>query len=330
MMRQPGPATALVRDPATFTRHDTGGHPESPGRIVAIERALAAHGLLEGRPLPTYTPASDEAILRVHSPKLLARLEAITAAGGSWIDGDTYAGPDSLATARAAAGAAIAAVDTVLDGVAPRAFALGRPPGHHATPDRAMGFCLLNSVAIAAEHALARGRSRIAILDWDVHHGNGTQDAFYGRDDVFFCSLHEWPLYPGTGGAGETGVGGGRGMTRNVPLPAGTGDAGYLHALDTIAIPAIEAYAPDFLIVSAGFDAHWRDPLARMQVTTEGFAAFAARAAALAARCCGGTLVAVLEGGYDRDALGASVAATIAAFDNQPSRLRDPDSESVA
>jgi len=321
--------TAIVRDPAVFTGHDTGDHVESPGRIVAIERALAANGLLDDRPLPSYAPASDEAILRVHTPGLLARLETLTAQGGGWIDGDTIVTPDSLATARASAGAAIAAVDAVLDGVAPRAFALGRPPGHHATPDRAMGFCLLNSIAIAAEHAIARGHSRIAILDWDVHHGNGTQDAFYGRSDVFFCSLHESPLYPGTGDARETGVGPGSGTTLNLPLPAGTGDAGYLHVLDTIALPAIEAFGPDLLLISAGFDAHWRDPLARMQVTTDGFATFASRASALAVRWCGGNLVAVLEGGYDPDALAASVAATIAAFDNDPHRTHDTGYESV-
>ncbi|MGC4193234.1 MAG: histone deacetylase [Thermomicrobiales bacterium] len=322
-------ATAVVRDPQTFVGHDTGDHPESPGRIIAIERTLAASGLLHDRPLPAYSPASDEAILRVHTPSLLARLEALTAQGGGWIDGDTVVGPDSLATTRAAAGAAIAAVDAVLDGIAPRAFVLGRPPGHHATPNGSMGFCLLNSMAIAAGHAIARGRERIAILDWDVHHGNGTQDTFYGRRDVLFCSLHEWPLYPGTGSATETGAGAGEGTTVNVPLPAGSGDPEYLDALDSIALPAIEAFTPDLLLVSAGFDAHWRDPLARMQVTTEGFAAFAARAVNLAERCCHGNLVAVLEGGYDRDALGASVAATIAAFDNHPVRTSGTGHESI-
>ncbi|MGC4107592.1 MAG: histone deacetylase, partial [Thermomicrobiales bacterium] len=287
--------TALVHDPRAFTRHDTGDHVEAPRRIPAIDRALHARGLLAERPLLPYALATDEQILRVHTPELLAHLTQLACSGGAWIDSDTYVGPDSLDTARAAAGAAIAAVDSVLDGEVLRAFALGRPPGHHATPNRAMGFCLLNSIAIAAEHAIARGRTRIAILDWDVHHGNGTQDAFYGRSDVFFCSLHEWPLYPGTGNARETGIGDGRGTTMNVPLPAGTGDAGYLTALDTVVLPAIEAFAPDLLLVSAGFDAHWRDPLARMQVTTAGFAAFVSRAVALAERCCNGNLVAVLE-----------------------------------
>ncbi|MGB3328195.1 MAG: histone deacetylase [Thermomicrobiales bacterium] len=314
----PTPVTALVRDPRTFLAHDTGDHPESPGRIIAIEQALVAQGLLANRPLPAYRPATDEQILRVHVPELIAQLETLARRGGGWPDINTFVGPDSVTTARAAAGAAIAAVDTVLDGVAPRAFSLARPPGHHATPTEAMGFCLFNSVAIAATHAQARGRKRIAILDWDVHHGNGTQDAFYGRSDVFFCSLHEWPLYPGTGSAAETGIGEGTGTTLNIPLPSGTGDDGYLHALDTVALPAIEAFAPDLLLVSAGFDAHRRDPLATMRVTTEGFAAFASRARALADRCCGGDLVVILEGGYDRDALGASVAATIAALDTVP------------
>ena len=314
-------STALVHDPGAFVAHDTGDHPESPGRILAIDGALRAGGLLDGRPRLAWRPASDEAILRVHSPEHLQRLEYLTARGGGWIDGDTFLGTDSLATARASAGAAIAAVDAVLDGTAPRAFALGRPPGHHATPTRAMGFCLLNTIAIAAEHALWRGLERVAILDWDVHHGNGTQDVFYGRSDVFFCSLHESPLYPWTGSAAETGTGEGLGATLNIPLPAGTGDAGYLDALDTRALPAIEAFRPDLLLVSAGYDAHQRDPLARMRVSTAGFAALALRANALARRICGGNLVAVLEGGYDHDALGASVAATITAFDSDPDPL---------
>lgn len=321
--------TALVRDPNTFVGHDTGDHPESPARIIAVEQALAARDLLTGRSLPSYRPATDEEILRVHTPELLGQLKSLTLRGGGWTDINTVVGPDSLATARAAAGAAIAAVNTVLDGIAPRAFSLARPPGHHATPNEAMGFCLFNSVAIAAAHAIARGRRRIAILDWDVHHGNGTQDAFYRRGDVFFCSLHESPLYPGTGSAMETGIGDGKGTTLNVPLSAGTSDAGYLDALDTIALPAIEAFGPDLLLVSAGFDAHVRDPLANMRVTTDGFAAFALRAKALAERCCGGDLVGILEGGYDRDALGASVAATVVALDTLSVHPPGTESESI-
>lgn len=309
--------TALLRDPQAFMHHDTGNHAECPARIAAIEIALAEHGLLEERSLPAFAPATDDAIHRVHTPEHLAYLTAITAQGGRWIDSDTMVGPDSVDTAQMAAGAAIAAIDIVLAGQAPRAFALGRPPGHHATANRAMGFCLLNSVAIAAEHAIAQGRKRIAILDWDVHHGNGTQEIFYGRSDVFYCSLHESPLYPGTGTARETGTGEGTGTTLNIPLRSGSDDTDYIAALDSLAIPAIETFEPDLILVSAGFDAHLRDPLATMRVTTAGFGEIAARIRTLADRRCHGDLVAVLEGGYDQSALGASVVATIAAFDEE-------------
>ena len=267
-------------------------------------------------------PAPDEAITRVHHPAYLAAIVAGAEAGGGHLDPDTIVRPDSVDVARLAAGAAIAAVDAVLHGegssnghAVDRAFVLARPPGHHATPDGGMGFCLFNTVAIAAEHALAQGVDRIAIVDWDVHHGNGTQDTFYDDPRVLFCSLHQWPWYPGTGTASERGIGRGARFTVNVPLPAGSDDAVYLTSFNNLIVPHIEAFRPQLVLVSAGFDAHVDDPLGLMRVTEHGFAALAAACLALALEHAEGRLVAILEGGYDPTALGRSVASVVATFD---------------
>ena len=217
--------------------------------------------------------------------------------------------------ARLAAGASVAAVDAVMDGPARRAFVVARPPGHHATPLRSMGFCLLNSVAIAAAHAVHRGLTRVAILDWDVHHGNGTQDAFYERSDVLYVSLHRAPFYPGTGASTETGKGAGKGFTLNIPLLVGTGDATWLHQMEGVVVPAIDAFRPELLLVSAGYDAHVDDPLGGMTVAEAGFEEMTRVAIGLANRWCGGRLVMVLEGGYDPPALGRCVADAIELLD---------------
>lgn len=288
--------------------------------MLAIDAELERQGLLPGRPVVPFMPAPDEAITRVHAPAYLAAIVAGAEAGGGHLDPDTIVRPDSVAVIRLAAGAAIAAVDAVLrdpssDHAVDRAFVLARPPGHHATPDGGMGFCLFNTVAIAAEHALAQGVDRIAIVDWDVHHGNGTQDTFYEDPRVLFCSLHQWPWYPGTGAASERGSGHGAGFTVNVPLPAGSDDAVYLTALNNVIVPHIEAFRPQLVLVSAGFDAHADDPLGLMRVTEQGFAALAAACLALAQEHAEGRVVAVLEGGYDPAALGRSVASVVAAFD---------------
>jgi acetoin utilization deacetylase AcuC-like enzyme len=310
----PADLTALVRDDA-FAGHDTGQHPEHPRRYRAIIDALDAAGMLaQCRDLP-HEPASDEAILRVHTADHLRRLDAIAAAGGGWIDADTMVAPDSLDAARLAAGAAIAATDAVLDGDRRRAFALGRPPGHHATAGEAMGFCLLNSVAIAAAHARTRGVERVAVIDWDVHHGNGTQDIFYRDADVWYASIHQSPLYPGTGFANETGVGPGEGATRNRPLPPRTGDAEWLAAFDNDIAPFIEESRPDLILLSAGYDAHRDDPIGGCRVTDAGFGALVARTRDLADRLCDGRLAVVLEGGYDPGALGRCVVATVQTLD---------------
>jgi acetoin utilization deacetylase AcuC-like enzyme len=311
----PSELTAIVRDDA-FAGHDTGMHPENPGRYRAILAALGDAGMLdEGRDLP-HEPAGDEAILRVHTADHLELLRVITERGGGWVDADTMVASDSLDAARRAAGAAIAAVDAVLDGRRRHAFALGRPPGHHATPNQAMGFCLLNSIAIAAAHARHRGVARVAIVDWDVHHGNGTQDIFYKDGDVRYASIHQSPLYPGTGFPNETGSGAGAGATRNCPLPPGTGDAEWLEAFDSRIAPFIEEGRPDLILLSAGYDAHRDDPIGGCHVTDDGFAALVARTRDLAGRLCDGRLAIVLEGGYDPDALGRCVIRTVCALDS--------------
>ncbi len=282
--------------------------------MAAIEAEVGARGLLSHRPEAAFTHAPPEAITRIHDPLLIANLEASRGNTG-WIGADTMVGPESFDVARLAAGAAIAAIDAVIEGPSRQAFVVARPPGHHATPSRSMGFCLLNSVAIAAAHALHRGLRRVAILDWDVHHGNGTQDAFYERDDVLFVSLHRAPFYPGTGASFERGAGAGTGFTLNIPLLAGSGDTTYLHQIRSVVVPAIDAFAPDLLLVSAGYDAHVHDPLGGMNVSEAGFKAFNRVAIELADRLCDGRLVLVLEGGYDPPALARCVADAIELLD---------------
>ena len=311
---------ALFRSPR-FRQHDTGGHPENAGRLVAIDGALERGDLLSGRPEISFHAASDEALTRVHDPRYVAGVRQLAASGGGWLDADTIVGPDSVEIAALAAGAGIAAVDAALDGRAGRGFVLARPPGHHASPLRGMGFCIFNTIAIAAAHALDRGVERILVVDWDVHHGNGTQDAFYDRDDLLFVSVHQWPLYPGTGAATERGAGRGEGYTINVPLAAGADDAAYAAVCDQIIVPAGNEFQPQLVLISAGFDAHADDPLGGMRLTARGFAELARRVVALAERHADGRVVAVLEGGYDPPALAASVVATLAVLDGEDASL---------
>jgi acetoin utilization deacetylase AcuC-like enzyme len=308
--------TAILRSTA-FLQHDTGDHPERASRIIAIDCELERRHLIAARPTVMASPASDEAILRVHSQELLDGLRKVAAAGGAWIDGDTVVRRDSLDVARLAAGAAVNAVEAIRAKQIDRAFLIARPPGHHATPTRAMGFCLLNTVAIAAAHALDTGSKRIAILDWDVHHGNGTQDIFYGRSDVLYLSLHQSPLFPGTGVAAETGTGEGEGFTLNIPLEAGATDDSYLRHLRDTVIPAIDEYGPDFLILSAGYDAHVEDPIGGMAVTDAGFQQMMREIVPVANRN-GGALLAVLEGGYNSQALARCVGDAIEILDEIP------------
>src|SRR5919107_6446312 len=228
--------TALFRSLA-FRDHDTGDHPENAGRLLAIDSELERLNLLAGRPEIPFTAAPDDVLALVHDPRYIAGIREFSAQGGGWLDADTPVAARSVDIAALAAGAGIAAVDAALDGRAQHGFVLARPPGHHATPSRGMGFCLFNTVAVAAAHALARGLERVLIVDWDVHHGNGTQDAFFDTDEVLFSSVHQWPLYPGTGAGSERGVGRGKGYTINVPLAPGANDDAYMATFDQIIVP---------------------------------------------------------------------------------------------
>lgn len=296
-------------------RHDTGSrHPESADRLRAIKRGLSKeHGVSyeEGR------LASPEEILAVHESEYVDELEQFCADGGGTWDADTVAVEASWEAARAAAGLSLWAGDVALDGEGGREtpFAVGRPPGHHAEADDAMGFCLFNNVAVAAAGALERdGVDRVAVFDWDVHHGNGTQHIFEDDADVFYASTHERGLFPGTGDLRETGTGEGQGTTMNIPFPGGCGDAEYLAAVDEAIAPAFEQYDPDLLFVSAGFDAHRKDPISRQRVSTEGYGLLTERMVDLADRC-GAGLAFVLEGGYGLEALSESIRKVNSVFD---------------
>jgi acetoin utilization deacetylase AcuC-like enzyme len=318
---------ALFRSRA-FLGHDTGDHVENPARILAIDTELQRAGLLAGRRETLFGPATFQQAGAVHDPRYLHALVTISEQGGGWIDGDTYCGPDSLHTARLAAGAAIAAVDHALDVPSGRACALGRPPGHHATAARGMGFCLVNSVAVAAAHALARGVERVAIFDWDVHHGNGTQDIFYERDDVLFCSMHQYgDFYPGSGAASERGRGKGLGYTINAPMNAGADAAAYLDRFDAEFAPTLLAFRPGLILISAGFDAHASDPLGSMSLTESGFGELTSRIIDIANATSEGRIVAVLEGGYDGPALGRSVAEMVRRLDGSVTGTLDRHGE---
>jgi acetoin utilization deacetylase AcuC-like enzyme len=301
----------LLRHPSSL-EHDTGPHPESARRIVAIERALAARDWLgwDVRLSPRAARASIEA---VHPPDHIDRIEALCRRGGGMIDMDTIVSEGSFEAALHAAGGAVALVDALLgDERAPAGASLHRPPGHHAERARAMGFCLFDNIAIGAQHALdAHGARRVMIVDFDVHHGNGTNAIFHERADVLFCSIHQWPLYPGTGAASDAGRGAGAGFTVNMPVPGGSGDVVFVSHVEHVVGPLARAYSPDLLLVSAGFDAHADDPLAGCVVTDDGYAAMAASLRGTADGL-GIPLGIVLEGGYDLGALSRCVALTLA------------------
>jgi acetoin utilization deacetylase AcuC-like enzyme len=298
----------LYDDPL-FREHDAGpGHPERPQRVDAIAQGLAAGGLT-GRLIPIAPrDASDGELVRVHTPELVATV-ADTAGGELQFDPDTHAGPRSYAAALRAAGAVTDAVDRVLDGALDRAFCLCRPPGHHAEADRAMGFCLFNNVAVAAAQALSRGLERVLVVDFDVHHGNGTQHMFEEDPRVLYVSSHAYPFYPGTGALGEVGRGGGLGFTVNLPLPDGLGDGDYAHVYRAVVEPIGRAFQPELVLVSAGFDAWGGDPLAGMRLTAKGYAELMQ----VCLDCAQGArgVVVALEGGYDLDGLAAGGEAVV-------------------
>jgi acetoin utilization deacetylase AcuC-like enzyme len=299
--------------------HETGPrHPESADRLEAIRRRLSR---LHGVEYDSGDLVDVARLGAVHDPEYVAAVESFCADGGGTWDADTLGTESTWEAARASAGLAVWAAEAALDGYDGRdtPFSIGRPPGHHAVFDDAMGFCFFNNAAVAADAALDReGVDRVAVFDWDVHHGNGTQDITYDWPDVHYSSVHERGLYPGTGEVGETGAEGAERTNLNVPLPGGCGDEEYLAAVDDAVAPSLERFDPDLLIVSAGFDAHEHDPISRMRLTTEGYGVLTARMRALA----DGTdaaLAFVLEGGYGLDALAESVAMVHEVFDG-----RDP------
>jgi len=315
-------STLFVTHP-DYGKHDTGpGHPERPDRLTAIEEAIGRSslpGVLERR---TPEPAGEDQLAAVHSREYARRVREIAAHGGGALDPDTVVSPATYDVALLAAGGAVAASRAVLEGHAATAFAAVRPPGHHALPDRAMGFCVFNNVAVAAADARERfGLSRICILDWDVHHGNGTQAIFYRDGGVLYISLHQEYWYPGTGAIEETGDGDGVGGTINIPLPAGTGNEGYRLAFEEVVIPVLQVSAPPLLLISAGYDAHAGDPLGGMRLTAGGFHTLAEMV--LGTRPDRARVAAVLEGGYDRAALASSVVATLEAFAGRPPSVHD-------
>ncbi|HNP69863.1 MAG TPA: histone deacetylase [Kouleothrix sp.] len=311
-------ATALVSTPA-HSAHDNPDHVEQAARLKAIHRAIDASGVRSALMEISYLPASVPQILAAHQPRVLEAVRAAVARGGGWIDEDTYTTAGSLDAAVLAAGASIRAVETVVGGQASNAFALVRPPGHHATNQRPMGFCLLNNVAIAARHAImSLGLERVAIVDFDVHHGNGTQDCFYDDGTVLFCSTHAAPLYPDSGEIDENGYEDGYGATLNVPLPHGAGDQALGLVFDEVIVPALRDFAPQLILVSAGFDGHWADPLGPFTLSTKGYAGLVRRLKQLAEAICDGRLVMILEGGYDPVALADCVVASLQVLLDQP------------
>ena len=288
--------------------HDTGpGHPERPDRLRAVRQRLEASQLLQELDVREPRAALAAELERLHSPQHVARVRAACARAPAALDGDTTVSERSFDAALRAAGGVLEACERVVAGAWQNAFCAVRPPGHHAERERAMGFCLFNNVALAAAALRASGIERVAILDWDVHHGNGTQHLFERDPSVYYASLHQWPLYPGTGAADERGVGAGEGATLNCPQPPGSGDAEWLDALEQEILPELERFRPEFVLVSAGFDAHRLDPLSGTSLTEAGYRRMSARMLELARAHAGGRLVSVLEGGYHLSALAACV-----------------------
>lgn len=307
-------ATGYIYHPV-YLQHDTGQHVEVAARLEAIISYLEKTGLKSKLTLIEPRPASVEEIALVHQKNYIKEIEETAQRGGGWLDPDTVMSPDSYQAALYAAGGVIRATEVVMGGEVNNAFALVRPPGHHATAGQAMGFCLFNNIAIAAKYALEKYKlERILIVDFDVHHGNGTQGTFYDNPHVMYISTHEYPFYPGTGRLDETGSGEGRGTNLNIPLPAGCGDSEYLNVFEQIVIPAARRFKPQLILVSTGYDGHWADPLAMMNLSVSGYAKMTEVIKGLADELCGGRLALTLEGGYNLEAQAASVKATFDAL----------------
>lgn len=317
--------TGVVAD-RRYLKHFAGrAHPERPERAeVMIEMAQS----LTRPDLRLMAPreATHEEIASCHVPEYIATVARTASMDRFDFDPDTHSSRDSYRTALLAAGGVLTAVEAVMDGAIDNGFAIVRPPGHHALPNRAMGFCFFNNVAIAAKWLIElRGLKRVMIVDWDVHHGNGSQDIFYESPEVLYVSTHQFPHYPGTGSLHEIGYGAGLGFNVNAPMAAEFGDAEYLRVFDRLIMPIGRHFKPEFVLVSSGFDGHYRDPLAQMHLTEAGFAAMARRVKRLAAECCGGKMVAALEGGYDLEATAQSGRAVIDEFGRDADEPIRPD-----
>jgi acetoin utilization deacetylase AcuC-like enzyme len=318
-------STGYVYDPI-YLKHDLRGHPENQQRLQAILRVLQEQKMLERLvPIPA-APITADRLQQAHSSRYVEQVQRVARQGGGHLDPDTYVRSDSYEAALMAAGGLVEATEAVLDGKVDNAFALVRPPGHHALRQRGMGFCLFNNVAVAARYALTeRGLDRVLIMDFDVHHGNGTQDEFETDPDVMYISTHQYPYYPGTGHWNETGQGDGTGSIVNIPLEGGVGDEGFGRIFEEIVGPAAWRFQPQLLLVSAGYDAHWDDPLAYMQLTVGGYAKIARALKGIADELCGGRLVFTLEGGYHTEALAYSILNTFAVLlDVDDWQLVDP------
>jgi acetoin utilization deacetylase AcuC-like enzyme len=308
-----------LADDSLFEEHvSPPGHPERPQRLSAAREGVEACPAAAGAQRLAPRDATLDELSRAHTPQYLEQLEQISGRSG-YLDADTFYTPRSFDAARRASGAAVALTDALLDDQADYGFGLLRPPGHHARPGNGMGFCLLNHAAVAARHALARGAKRVLILDWDVHHGNGTEEIFETVPEVLYISLHQSPQYPGTGAVGDIGARNGTGFTLNVPLAAGAHNIVYATAFRRLILPVIEQYAPDFTLVSAGYDAHRRDPLGGMELDAEGYAWMTRRLLETLQRRPGHRIAFLLEGGYDLTGVRESVQYTLGAlFDSPP------------
>ncbi len=311
--------TGIVYHP-DYLKHETGIHPERKERLLSIIAYLKETGMINEIELITPRSATLDEIAYIHSKEYID-LAKTYSDREIQLDSDTVLCKETFDVALLAAGGAISAVDNVMDKFV-ASFALVRPPGHHATPRRGMGFCIFNNIAIAARHAQKNGKKRILIADWDVHHGNGTQEAFYNDPSVLYFSTHQYPHYPGTGWISEIGSGEGKGYNINVPLPAGTYDAGFIASFEEILVPAALEFRPEIILVSAGTDACYNDGLAQMRMSVEGFGVLASIVKSIADKSCNGKMALVLEGGYDLDLLPRSVAAVLNIFlGNEAKRL---------
>lgn len=318
------PKTAIVYDPFNL-KHTLEGHPENYRRLEGTWQLLQEDGILAELVRVPSSPAPLDAVLRVHTRQYVERLQLLSERGGGRIDADTYVNADSYQAALLAAGGLLNMTDMILSGQVDNGFALIRPPGHHALEGRGMGFCLLANAAIAARWAQDhRGVERVLIVDFDVHHGNGTQDIFYHDPSVLFFSTHQFPYYPGTGDADEMGSEIAYGTTVNVPLPPYVGDEGYLSSFQRVLEPVARGFQPELIILSAGFDAHWLDPLAGMNLSIDGYMKLVETVMALADELCQGKLVCVLEGGYHLDVLAHCVLSTLRTLTGSPKGVSDP------